>query len=128
MNDVVARIDAYVATWNETDPEKRLDLIGRVWARGGSYADPGVEAAGHEEISANIGRVHTDFPGRRFVRTTTVDAHHQYARFGWAIVDPAAGAPTFGGTACATFDAEGGLTTMIGFFGPPEDLPGAEPA
>lgn len=124
MDDVAARIDAYVGTWNEVDPHARLELVRQVWASGGIYADPGAEAAGHEEISANIGRVHSDFPGRRFVRTTAVDAHHRHARFGWAIVDPA-GAPTFGGTACATVDATGLLTTIIGFFGP---LPAPEPA
>ncbi len=125
MDEVETRVDAYVATWNETDSHARLELVRQVWAEGGGYADPGAEAAGHEQISANIGRVHTDFPGRRFVRTTGVDAHHRYARFGWAIVDPTAGAPTFAGTACATFDTAGKLVTMIGFFGP---LPGAEAA
>jgi hypothetical protein len=114
------QIDENVAIWNETDPDLRAQLIAKVWADDGYYADRGAQARGHAQISANIDRVHRKFPDRIYGRTSSVYHHRDRARFEWAIIDPA-GRPTFGGVAYAKFAADGRLRSVIGFFGPIPD-------
>ena len=116
------RIDEYVATWNETDPDIRLAMIEKIWTADGYYVDRGAQACGHEQISANIDRVHRKFPDRIYGRTSEVFNHRDRARFEWAIIDPA-GKPTFGGVAYAKFARDDRLRSVIGFFGAiPDDV------
>lgn len=114
------QIDEYVATWNETDPVLRGQMIARIWTADGYYADRGAQARGYAQISANIERVHRKFPNRIYGRTGGVFHHRDRARFEWAIIDPG-GRPTFGGVAYARFAADDRIRSVIGFFGPIPD-------
>ena len=54
-----AVVEAYVATWNETDAGKRRAGIVRAWAEAGSYRDPVMTSDGHAGVDAmQIGRAH----------------------------------------------------------------------
>ena len=59
------------------------------------------------------------YPAHTFRRTTGVDAHHTYARYGWELVAPD-GTVAVAGTDVVTLDADGRIATIVGFFG---DLP-----
>ena len=58
----------------------------------------------------------THYAGHTFRRTTKVDAHHGYARYGWELVGPD-GAVAVAGTDVARFAADGRLAQVVGFFG-----------
>jgi hypothetical protein len=54
MCELQELVDRYIATWNETDPAKRRDLIGRTWTAEGQYLDPLLAGEGHDGIDAMI--------------------------------------------------------------------------
>ena len=85
MKDVNSVIDRYIASWNETDPGRRRELIAQTWTEDASYLDPLMGGEGHDGIDAMIQAVQNRFPGHRFRRTGDVDAHHDRVRFGWEL-------------------------------------------
>ena len=115
--DVTALADTYIAMWNEEDPAARASLIEQAWAADGSYRDPLLAADGHAALSEMVATVHGHYPGHRFRRTSGVDAHHDVARFGWSLGDPADGAVTVAGIDVAELGADGKLRRITGFFG-----------
>lgn len=121
MIDLDATVDAYLAMWNETDPDRRAETIARAWAADGSYVDPQLEARGHAALSELVAAVHERFPGHRFRRTSGIDAHHGEARFAWELAAPD-GAITVAGLDVAALADDGRLQRVTGFFG---ELPAA---
>jgi hypothetical protein len=119
MTDVTATIDTYLSAWNEKDPARRKDLIGRVWAPDGRLTDPPLAAEGHSGISDMAAALQAQFPGHRFRRASGVDMHHEYLRFRWELVSPE-GAVALTGFDFGELNADGRLRRIAGFFG---DLP-----
>ena len=58
----------------------------------------------------------THYAGHTFRRTTGVDTHRQFARYGWELVD-ASGTAAVSGTDVVEIDDAGRLVRVIGFFG-----------
>ena len=119
MTDVTTTVDTYFDMWNETDPDKRAELIEQAWGSDGRYADPLLEADGHEALSAMVETVHQHYPGHRFARTSGIDTHHDVVRFAWQLAAPD-GAVTVAGLDVGELTADGRLRRITGFFG---DLP-----
>src|SRR5689334_20972989 len=115
MSNLVDLIDRYIAAWNETDGERRRDLIARTWTEDASYADPVMQGDGRTGIDAMVRGVQERFPGHRFRRTSDVDAVRDRVRFSWELA-PDGGAPVVGGTDFAIVAADGRLQTVTGFF------------
>jgi hypothetical protein len=113
---VEATVDAYLATWNETDAAKRAALIERSLGADLWYRDPMLEADGLEAYDGMIAAVQSQFPGLVMRRTSPVDAHRDLARFNWALGVPGE-APVFAGLDVAKTDADGKLHRIIGFAG-----------
>jgi isopentenyl diphosphate isomerase/L-lactate dehydrogenase-like FMN-dependent dehydrogenase len=85
MNNLAALIDGYFAMWNETDVDRRRDLIARTWTEDAAYVDPLMEGAGQAGIDAMVAGVQAQFPGHRFRRTSEIDTHHDCVRFAWEL-------------------------------------------
>src|SRR5579875_2487639 len=85
MSEHTALIDRYIAAWSETDPAERRALIAATYTNGARYRDPLLQGDGHDGIDAMIVSVHERFPGHRFRRVSSVDAHHDCARFSWTL-------------------------------------------
>jgi hypothetical protein len=121
MREVQEVVDRYIGAWNETDPAKRRELIGRTWTEGGKYLDPLMAGEGQEGIDAMIEAVQSRFPGYRFRRTSEIDAHHDRVRFSWEL-GPDGGAPLAGGLDVGVI-ADGRLRSITGFldFAPSPD-------
>ena len=115
-------VDAYLATWNETDAAKRAALIEQSLGADLWYRDPMLEADGLAAYDAMIAAVQTQFPDLVMRRTSPVDAHRDVARFNWALGAPGE-APVFAGLDVAKTDADGKLHRIIGFAG--ETIPAA---
>jgi hypothetical protein len=122
MSDVTKTVDAYVATWNETDPAKRLETIRTAWTDEGHYVDPLMESKGHEGLSAMIEGVQAQFPGHRIRRTSGVDLHHTLIRFGWELVGDD-GTVAVAGLDVGVLADDGRLSRIAGFLG---DLPATD--
>jgi hypothetical protein len=117
--EVTAVVDTYLAAWNERDPQRRAELIERVWAENGSLIDPPMSGEGHDGISDIAAAMHEHYAGHRFERTSGVDAHHDHLRFAWQLVGPD-GEVAVAGLDVADLAADGRLARVVGFFG---DLP-----
>jgi SnoaL-like domain len=93
-------VDQYIASWNETNPQARRELIARTWTEDGSYLDPLMSGEGHDGIDAMIGGAQSRYPGFRFRRTGELDAHNDRVRFSWELglegEPPLAGGVDFG--------------------------------
>lgn len=114
--DVTALADTYIAMWNEEDPAARGALIEQAWALDASYRDPLLAADGHAALDEMVATVHAHYPGQRFTRTTAVDEHNGFARFGWSL-GPQDGPATVAGVDVAELAPDGKLRRITGFFG-----------
>ncbi len=113
------RVEGYFAMWNETDPARRRDMIAATWTEDASYVDPLFAAEGYEALDALVAGVHEQFPGHRFQLTGDIDAHHDRARWDWALVGPDGEAPVAAGVDVAMFAPDGRLRAVTGFFHQP---------
>ena len=116
MADLTTTIDTHLAAYCEPDAERRATLVAEVWNPEGELIDPPMEGQGLDAIAGLGGAVVTHYPGHTFRRTTTVDEHHGYARYGWAMVAPD-GTIALTGTDVVALDGDGRLVKIVGFFG-----------
>ena len=109
-------VESYFATWNETDRARRQELLGMAYGEKASYLDPLFAVEGHAALDTMIAGVHEQYPDYRFRMTDPIDAHHDRARWGWELIRPDGGAPAATGVDFATFDPDGRLREVVGFF------------
>jgi hypothetical protein len=115
--DITATIDAHLHAYALAEADRRDALVAANWSPDGELLDPPLEGRGHAEISALADVVLTHYAGHSFRRTTAVDAHHGFARYGWDLVGPD-GAVAVNGIDIVQFDDAGKLLRIVGFFGP----------
>ena len=109
-------VDAWLIAYAEPDAVRREALIAETWTAEGRLVDPPFEGTGPAELSGLVDVVLTHYAGHTFRRTTKVDAHHEFARYGWELVGPD-GAVAVAGTDVVRFAADGKLAGVVGFFG-----------
>ena len=109
-------VDAYLATWNETDAAARQALIEQSLGADLWYRDPMLEADGLDAYDGMIAAVQAQMPGLVMTRTSPIDAHRDVVRFNWALGAPGE-TPVFAGLDVAKTDADGKLHRIIGFAG-----------
>jgi hypothetical protein len=114
MNDVNALVQRYFTIWNETNPERRRDLIAQTWAGDATYIDPMMRGDGPAGIDAMVQGVQNQFAGHLFRQIGAVDAHNGHLRFAWELA-PAAGPVLVAGTDFAVVTDDNRLQTVIGF-------------
>jgi hypothetical protein len=109
-----AAVEAYLATWNETDAARRQANIARAWEQAGRYRDPLMASEGHAGIDAMLAGVQARFPGFVIQRTSKIDAHNDWARFSWSL-GPAAGPAVVEGVDFCVLSPAGRLVSVVGF-------------
>ncbi len=125
-----AVVEAYVATWNETDPARRRAGLAAAWTETGIYRDPVMAGDGPAGIDAMLAGVQAKFPGFVLKRTSKVDAHGgslggpagsatgspagSYLRFTWSL-GPAGGPSVVEGVDFCTLAPDGRLASVVGF-------------
>ena len=109
-----ATVEAYVATWNETDALRRKAGIARAWAEEGRYRDPLMASDGHAGIDAMLAAVQARFPGFVLRRTSEVDSHNRQLRFSWSL-GPEAGPAVVKGVDFCALATDGRLESVVGF-------------
>lgn len=116
MPAISTLVDRWLAAYGEPDAARRLAVIRDSWHPEGRLVDPPLEARGHQGISDQAATLQAQFPGHRFQRTTAVDAHHQFLRYGWRLLD-AKGAAVLDGIDVVELDVDGRMLKVVGFFG-----------
>ena len=115
-----AVVEAYVATWNETDPARRRAGLAAAWSETGIYRDPVMAGDGPAGIDAMLAGVQAKFPGFVLKRTSKVDHHNGALRFTWSL-GPAAGPAVVEGVDFCTLAPDGRLASVVGFI---DKMPG----
>jgi hypothetical protein len=113
MSNFTDLVDRYIAIWNETDDERRRNLIARTWTEDSIYLDPLMRGEGRIGIDAMIRGVQAQFPGLLFRRTSDVDAHNDSVRFSWEL-GPEGGPALAGGVDFGVIVGDR-LQTITGF-------------
>lgn len=116
MNNITTIVDAYLESLNEQDAGKRKQLVERAWAANGSFVDPLIQVAGHDQLANIAVMVATQYPGHAFRRASGIDSHNGLVRFGWEFVGPD-GAIVLAGLDVGELAADGRLQRIAGFFG-----------
>ena len=117
MPDPTTIVSTYIEMWNETDPQRRRELVSEALTDDASYLDPIMEGTGAEQISDMIGAAQQQFPGHRFQLVSGPDVHHDRVRFTWSL-SPAAGEPVAVGVDFATTADDGRMRSVTGFLEP----------
>jgi len=116
MSDLNNVVDDHLAGYGEPEPVRRAALIAGSWSEQATLVDPPFDGVGRDGIAAMTDVVLQHYPGHTFRRTTAVDTHHTFGRYGWELVGPD-GAVAVSGTDFLELDDEGKLVRIIGFFG-----------
>jgi hypothetical protein len=114
--DVAAIVDLHLRAYCEPDAARRAALVAQAWSADGVLIDPPFDGTGHDGIAAMADVVLTHYPAHTFRRTTAVDAHHTFARYGWSLEAPD-GTIAVTGTDVVEMDDDGRLQRIVGFFG-----------
>lgn len=113
-NTITSVVDTYIASWNETDDERRRSLVAEAFTDDARYLDPLMAGEGVDGIAAMIGAAQSQFPGHRFELSFGPDTHNDVVRFAWTLRS-GEGGTVAGGVDFATVTAEGRLRNVTGF-------------
>lgn len=83
MENAETVVTQYLDTFNETDADRRRELLEGLYTPDCTYTDPNVDLQGAEQIDGFIAQTHERFPGVTFTLGGPIDAHHNQARFQW---------------------------------------------
>jgi len=81
--DVQTVVTQYLETFNETDADRRRELVEALYTADCTYTDPHVDLQGAEQIDGFIAQTQEQFAGVTFTLGSAIDAHHNQARFQW---------------------------------------------
>lgn len=117
MADPTTVVRTYIEMWNETDPQRRWELVSATLTDDASYLDPIMAGRGTQEISDMIGAAQAQHPEHRFELVTGPDVHHDRVRFTWSLGSPA-GEPIAVGVDFARTADDGRMRDVTGFLEP----------
>jgi hypothetical protein len=112
VNEVVVR---YTAVWNERDPARRRELIGKTWAEDGTYVDAHRHGARHDGIDAMIAKAQEQFPGYTLRLVSGIETHNGNVRFSWAAGGQEHAPLYLAGTDFLVLAGDGRIRSVTGF-------------
>jgi hypothetical protein len=117
MADTDTLVTNYIAMWNETDADRRRELVAETVTDDANYVDPVMEGAGIDGIATMIGAAQSQFPGHRFTLVAGPEAHHDSVRFSWSLAADG-GAPVAVGVDFVNLAGDGRMRSITGFLEP----------
>lgn len=81
--------DLYIAVWNESDADKRRQIIRELWADDGTECTKARETKGYAELEARIKSSHEKNVrdgGCRFRSCQNADENHAVIKFDWEMI------------------------------------------
>ncbi len=119
--NVSEAVATYGDAWNETDEQKRRELLEKSWADDGIYQDPMGRAEGRDALVTHIGGFQQMMAGNTIEATSDVDTYGDVFRFSWLMRD-AQGDIALEGMDFGTIAPDGRVQSITGFFGPFPEL------
>lgn len=108
-------IDCYLESLNETDSQRRRELIKQIWTENGIFAYPEQEVKGFAEIETDVERVQKQYLGAKVRRVSKIEVvRENYIRFNWEFGQPGE-KPIITGVDFAVMTG-GKLQLVVGFF------------
>ncbi len=83
MQNAQTLVSQYLEAFNETDADRRRELLEALYTPDCTYTDPQVDLRGAEQIDGFIEQTQERFPGFTFTLGGPIDAHHNQVRFTW---------------------------------------------
>jgi hypothetical protein len=83
MQNAQTLVSQYLEAFNETDADRRRELLESLYTPDCTYTDPHVELRGADQVDGFIVQTQERFPGFTFALGGPIDAHHNQARFQW---------------------------------------------
>ena len=114
MSEYNELIDKYFAGLNETDDERRRELIEQVWAENGKFISPFGVAIGHDAIDAKARKALDQLAGGEVCRASDIETLHDCLRLKFEVVNQS-GEAFIGGVDFGMIE-DGKLQSMTGFF------------
>jgi hypothetical protein len=115
MTQIRETIVRYVSIWNETNPERRRELIAATWSKDGTYRDPLMRSDDRSEFELVVSNAQAALPGHTIKLTTGVDVVDNTVRFGWSAVNDITGDPAVTGVDFGVIGHDGRLQSIAGF-------------
>lgn len=110
-------IDAMLVIWNCRDADVMAKAVEEALDPDLEFCDPLHDIRGHQAFMDMVKAFWAKYPEARLRRSSGIDAHHDRARYAWAIDLP--GGHCFEGFDAVTLDRTSGKVRRIdGFFGP----------
>lgn len=113
MTDPALVANRYIELWNETDPQRRRNLLEQSWSPDASYVDPMAAVDGHAGMDALVAGVQQRFPGFSFRLVGAPDGYADKVRFSWELGPDGVDAPIQGSDVVLLED--GRVRQVIGF-------------
>ncbi len=117
MVDSEQVVHRYIEMWNETDPQRRRELVAQTVTEDASYLDPLMAGEGIDGISDMIAGAQQQFPGHRFALLAGPDTHHDRVRFSWSLAAYDGDSAAIG-TDFVTVAEDGRMRAITGFLEP----------
>lgn len=114
-------VDAYGRAWFDPDPDKRQQFLLQAVEQDVIYTDPTVHIVGIQSLANHIRRIVEARPGFWLERTSPVDGHHDFIRFGWVQRRPDGFRGADSIDVCR-ISSNGKLSLIVGFFGSLSEL------
>jgi hypothetical protein len=83
MQNAQTLVTQYLEAFNETDTDRRRELVEALYTPDCTYTDPHVELRGADQIDGFIAQTQERFPSFTFALGSPIDSHHDQARFQW---------------------------------------------
>lgn len=123
MADADALVERYVAMWHKADGEDRRNAIAELWAPGARYIDPSHDVTGHDGLYDVTTAIYEEFlrPGKYVFRIgSSIQSHHNIARFKWELAEVETGKAIDGGLDVLVTDDQGRIAADYKFIGDPQ--------
>jgi hypothetical protein len=116
-DDHLRTVQGFLDAYANDDAHLRTTQLGELCTADVLYRDPLARTAGVEELSAHFTDLRSRSTAHRLTLASTVDRHHDVARFAWTAYD-GAGQRVLAGIDIAEFDVHNRLRIVTAFFGP----------
>lgn len=118
LQAVAAAANRVHEAWAADNIKRRAEIIAEVCTDDVAYANPLKSSVGVRALAELITELAAAYPGHLPARTSGVDAHHDAARYEWALRNRS-GQMVVGGIEIVHFTPDARLTSIVSFFGQP---------
>ncbi|MEO8057907.1 MAG: hypothetical protein ABI671_06245 [Burkholderiales bacterium] len=111
-------IERYLSMWNESDPDRRHEIVKGLWADDGENVSRRFDIRGVDEIVRRVDQAHTDWvqsKGFIFKAAGAADSHNHLILLPWEMAPRKGGMPEARGTDVFVLNGDGRIQSLYHF-------------